>query len=73
MKMYKILNYLFGFDYIQWSNSYDEGIARVHKDCNGNLFYWRYKNIKVAGPINNASSFLWLTCSSDKYLQIPNK
>jgi|TARA_R110000851_G_scaffold72207_1_gene160168 hypothetical protein len=73
MKMYKILNYLFGFDYIHWKNTIDSGVARIHIDCNGNVFYWKYKNIKFADHIKDASKFLWLTCSPDKYLKNSNK
>lgn len=67
--MWKIYNYLFGWDYIQWTNSISQGIARVHVDKNGNVFYWRYKNIKVADPIASAKDYLWLTCSPTKYLK----
>jgi len=65
--MYKILNYLFGWDYITWKNHFGQGIARVHIDKNGNIFYWRYKSIKVADPIINANNHLWLTCDPIKY------
>lgn len=33
--MYKLLNKLFGWDYIQWKNTVDSGIARIHVDGNG--------------------------------------
>ena len=66
--MYKLLNLLFGWDYITWKNIVSQGIARVHVDKNGNVFYWRYKNINVADPILKASDHLWLTCSPEKYL-----
>ena len=65
--MWRIFNYLFGWDYIVWHNSADDGIARIHVDKNGNVFYWRYKLTKVADPIKKASHFLWLTCEPSKY------
>jgi len=65
--MYKICKWLFGWDYITWENSADQGIARVHRDKNGNLFYWRYKATSVADPIISAKNHLWLTCSPEKY------
>ncbi|MCK4826119.1 hypothetical protein KA005_60805 [bacterium] len=68
---WRILNYLFGWDYITWSNNAAQGIARVRIDHNGNLFYWRYKNTKLADPINKASDHLWLTCDPKKYIPEP--
>jgi len=65
--MWKILNFLFGWDYIAWKNTADSGIARIRRDQNGNLFYWRYKATKVADPITKARDFLWLTCPPEKY------
>lgn len=65
--MWKIYNKLFGWDYIHWANSASQGIARIHVDCNGNAFYWRYKNTKVADPIVSAKHHLWLTCRPEKY------
>jgi len=51
--MYKILNFLFGWDYILWQNSADVGIARVYKiDLNSNkVFYWRYRLTNVLDEI----------------------
>jgi len=65
--MWKLLNYLFGWDYITWKNSADQGIARVHVDKNRNVFYWRYKGSKLPDPIASATKHLWLTCSPEKY------
>ena len=65
--MWKILNYLFGWDYITWKHSANQGIARVEKDKNGNIFYWRYKTTKLADPILEAENHLWLTCRPEKY------
>ena len=40
--MWIIFNYLFGWDYIGWQNSADQGIARVRMDYEGNPYYFRY-------------------------------
>lgn len=66
MMLYKLLNRIFGWDYIAWGNCADQGIARVHVDYTGRVFYWRYKSIKVADDINPAR-VRWLTCSPRKY------
>lgn len=66
---YKLLNLLFGWDYIQWQNSADEGIARIHIDGNKRIFYWRYKMTNVIDEIKTPSQVFWLTCSPDKYLK----
>lgn len=66
--IYHVLNYLFGWDYIQWMNSCDQGVARVHRDGAGVVWYWRYKGIRLADRIRSAEQVLWLTCSPSKYL-----
>jgi hypothetical protein len=68
--IYQACHWLFGWDYIAWKNSAASGIARVRVDNNGNVFYWRYKNTKVADPIRRAQDFLWLTCPAEKYLGV---
>ena len=65
--MYKMLNKLMGWEYIQWKNSCGSGVARVHVDGAGRVFYWRYKGIKCADVITDPSHVLWLTCSPDKF------
>ena len=65
--MWKILNWLFGWDYITWSNSADQGIARIQVDYTGKVFYWRYRIIKVADPITKINDHFWLTCKPSKY------
>jgi hypothetical protein len=66
--MYKIYNWLFGWDYITWESPVDQGVARVHQDKNGNLFYWRYNyEACIPCPISSATDHLWLTCSPEKY------
>jgi len=65
--IYKLLNKLFGWDYIQWENSADARIARVHVDGMGRVWYWQYKSIKAVEIIVDPAKVLWLTCSPDKY------
>lgn len=69
MFKYKILNKLFGWDYVQWKNSADQGIARVHVDSLDRVYYWRYKITKVADIIQHKDSVLWLTCHPSKYFK----
>ena len=67
--IYKLLNKLFGWDYIQWENSADQGIARVHVDGLNRVFYWRYKSTKVVDIILDPAKVIWLTCSPNKYFR----
>lgn len=73
--IYKLLNKLFGWDYIQWSNSAASGVARVHVDGIKRVWYWRYKGSKVADLIHKPEQVIWLTCSPNKYFppSIPKK
>lgn len=65
--IYQLLHKMFGWDYIHWHNSCDRGVARVHLDGAGIVWYWRYKLINVADRIAAADQVLWLTCSPEKY------
>jgi hypothetical protein len=67
--MYKLLNLLFGFDYIHWRNSADQGIARVHKSQDGVVWYWRYGLTQVADIITKKEQVIWLTCKAEKYIK----
>jgi hypothetical protein len=69
--MYKLYNWLFGWDYICWQNSADSGIARVHKSKDNKVFYWRYKitNLIDYLPPQHGQRVTWLTCSPDKYIK----
>lgn len=69
--MYKILNYLFGWDYISWNNSADQGIALVHVTEDGDIYYWRYKTINLLDKILKPDQVIWLTCHSSKYFPQP--
>ena len=65
--IYKLLNKLFGWDYISWSNSAADGVARVHVDGMRRVWYWRYKGTKVVDIIEDPAKVIWLTCSPNKY------
>ncbi len=66
--MYKLKNILFGYDYIYWKNSCDNGIARVHRAGDGKVYYFRYKTTNLIDLIQDPNQVIWLTCSPDKYL-----
>ena len=66
---YKLFNSLFGWDYIAWANTADQGVSRVRVLPDGTVFYWRYKNTKVSEVIGNPKQVLWLTCDPAKYFR----
>lgn len=68
--MWKLWNKLFGWDYIQWRNTCDEGVARVWLDGDGRCFYWRYKSIWVCDEIKSKTQVVWLTSPSSKYMKL---
>lgn len=65
--VWKVWNKLFGWDYIQWANFCSQGIARVHVDGAGRVFYWRYKSTRLADEVKTPEQVFWLTCTPDKY------
>lgn len=65
--MWKLWHLLFGWDYIAWSNFADQGVARVSRDFEGRVYYWRYKSVHLADPIKSPEQVFWLTCPSSKY------
>ena len=65
--MYRILNKLFGWDYVYWTNSWDHGIARIHTTPDGMTWYWRYKITSLIDVIVQPSDVMWLTCKASKY------
>jgi hypothetical protein len=69
--MYKILNWLFGWDYIYWQNSCDQGITRVMKMPDGTVWFYRYKTTNCIDIINYPDDVLWLTCLPEKYFKLP--
>lgn len=69
--LWKLKHRLFGWDYIAWRNTADDGVARVHNDGQGATYYWRYPSVKIADRIRDRDQVLWLTCPPEKYLK-PN-
>jgi hypothetical protein len=67
--MWRLMHKLFGWDYVQWRNATDQGIARVHVEGTGRVWYWRYKGSHVADVIADRRQVLWLTCKPGKYMQ----
>lgn len=65
--MYKLKNFLFGWDYIYWINTADRGIARVIKLHDGRVVFWRYFSIKVMDEIKDPKKVFWLTCHPSKF------
>lgn len=69
--IYKLMNRLFGYDYIVWKNTADRGIARVIKLPDNRVVYWRYINTKVMDEIKSPNDVFWLTCEPSKYFKNP--
>lgn len=68
--MYKLLNKLFGWDYLYWQNSAAQGVSRVRVSPDGYVYFIRYKNYKlydIIGHPNCPRTILYLTCSAEKY------
>jgi hypothetical protein len=66
--MWKLWNRLFGWDYVQWKNSADQGVARIYTDHYYRVFYWRYKGTSILDVITTAEQVVWLTCQPSKYI-----
>lgn len=67
--MYKLFNWLFGWDYIHWQNYCDASISRVRIDGNGNSYFFRYG--KYITYLDKPSERItWLTCNQYKYLKL---
>lgn len=67
MAMYRLKNFLFGWDYIQWRNSSDQGISRVIRLSDGRVVYWRYRSLCLPDEITSPDQVFWLTCSPSKF------
>jgi len=67
--IYPLLHKLFGWDYIIWSNSCDQGISRIRKLPDGTIWYWQYKITRVAVTFPTHHRVIWLTCKPEKYFK----
>jgi hypothetical protein len=65
--MWKLIHWIFGYDYIYWANTADNGIARVCVDSLGNPYYFRYRMTGLIDKITDPDKVMWLTCHPDKY------
>ncbi len=65
--IYKILNKLFGWDFIYWANCASQGVSIIRTDYYGNPYYVWAVGVKVR--ITSRDQVMWLTCPSDKYLK----
>lgn len=67
--MYKILNKLFGWDYVYWKIAWPcyNGISRIHMDGEGQPYYEDYGTMER--PYGNPKvKIIWLTCKPEKYI-----
>ena len=72
--MYKILNWLFGWDYVFWKNVWTWGISRVNTSKAGMLWYWTDDLLdKEATELFDPTEVIWLTCHPSKYFKLENK
>ena len=70
---YKILNYLFGWDYILWQDCLYKGVSKIRQLPNGDYYFLKYGSINCFTRIPKENKetnkvIAWLTCNKDKYL-----
>lgn len=78
--MYKLLNKLFGWDYVQAYYSVNCPVARVQVDGMRRVWYLQVYEFDgerrmLPSEIKEPEDFIWLTCSPDKYFppSVPKK
>lgn len=67
--IWRLFHWLFGWDYVAWSNCVDVGISRVWVDGMGRLCYWRYLLCDFVDVIVEPNDVIWLTCPPEKYIK----
>lgn len=65
--MWRLLNKLFGWDYIYWEDTCARGVARVYKTSGNEPYYYKYKSITLIRKVDNGEVKIWLTCEPSKY------
>lgn len=65
--MWRLFNFLFGWDYVQLRSTVSAGIARVRVDHSGKAYYYRYAVTRVIDVMTDPKDYIWLTCSPHKY------
>lgn len=67
MIKYKILNMLFGWDYVVWKPFLVSGVSRIHQEKGtGRVYYFQQHN-KAYEIVTSKNQVVWLTCSPEKY------
>ena len=71
--MHRILNYLFGWDYVTWQDCLYKGIDKVRVLPNGKPYFLKYgssSNFTYITKENNGSTVIhaWMTCDPGKYI-----
>ena len=65
---YKILNLLFGWDYVYWAEENSNGIGRVFVSKDHRVCFWQIsRRFDKLVLIMYPEKIIWLTCSPDKY------
>lgn len=66
--MWRILNKLFGWDYIYWESSCNYGISIIRSSYqSGKPYYIKYGS-GIIVQVNDHNDVIWLTCHPSKYL-----
>lgn len=65
--MYKLYNWLFGWDYILQTSGMDCVICKVFYLPDGRLAYWEHKGLRWLKIIKTKNQVIWLTCDGSKY------
>ena len=66
--IWKLMNKLFGYDYVYWRNTAAQGVSRVRTDFYDKPYYIWACGVRVR--IENKKEVMWLTCKADKYLEV---
>ena len=67
--MYRLLNKLFGWDYVYEAAYHSRGIYRVFVFPDGTVGYWAYQTMTHRLVIiRKPDDVTWLTCKPSKYL-----
>jgi hypothetical protein len=65
--MYKLKNFLFGYDYVYCKSTLN--ISKVRTLPDGTVYFYDYPFIKSIQVIDNPNNVLWLTCLPSKYFK----
>jgi len=70
--MYKILHWLFGWDYVLWvyTKTGQSNIVRVRQAVDGTLWYKSHLLFGWVEVIKTPKQVIWLTCCPSKYFGV---